>query len=60
MKVLRPLAVSNAPYFFLSTCIKVNLDAMEFMMLNQLSTADELLEGQNQLCSILAVMKIKD
>lgn len=33
---------------------------MEFMMLNQLPTADELQEEQNQLCSVLAVMKIKD
>lgn len=33
---------------------------MDFMMLNQLPTADELQEGQNQLCSGLSVMEIKD
>lgn len=60
MKVFRPLAVSNVPYLFLSTCIKVNLDTMDFMMLNQLPTADELQEEQNQLCSGLSVMEIKD
>lgn len=33
---------------------------MEFMMLNRLPAADELQEKQNKLCSVLAVMKIKD
>lgn len=33
---------------------------MEFIMLNQLLTADELQEKQNKLSSVLAVTKIKD
>lgn len=33
---------------------------MDFIMLNQLPTADELQEEQNQLCSGLSVMEIKD
>lgn len=33
---------------------------MEFMMLKQLPTADEIQEEQNVLCSVLAVVKIKD
>lgn len=33
---------------------------MEFMMLKQLPTADEIQEEQNVLCSVLTVVKIKD
>lgn len=38
----------------------MDLHTVEFMMLNQLPTADEIQEEQNVLYSVLAVVKIKD